>query len=52
VVVRSNPCGSQQIRIPARTPYRIDLSAVGTFQPSLADTRHLSAQVTFGFERR
>lgn len=52
VVVRSDPCGSQQIRIPARAPYRLDLTAVGTFQPSAADTRQLSAQVTFGFEPR
>jgi hypothetical protein len=52
VTVRSNPCDTRVIRIPARTPYRIDISAVGTFQPSQYDLRELSAQVTFGFEAR
>jgi hypothetical protein len=50
VTIRSNPCDTKTVRIPARTPYRIDVSAVGTFQPSQSDLRQLSAQVTFGFE--
>lgn len=50
VTVKSDPCTSNLVvKIPARTPYRIDLSADGTFQPSIYDPRHLSAQVTFGF---
>jgi hypothetical protein len=50
VLLRSTPCDTKTVRIPARAPYRIDLSAVGTFQPSEFDQRELSAQVTFGFE--
>ncbi|MFL5963546.1 MAG: hypothetical protein ACJ757_11720 [Gaiellaceae bacterium] len=50
VTIRSNPCDTQVVRIPARTPYRIDVSAVGTFQPSQYDLRQLSAQISFGFE--
>ncbi|HEY6962601.1 MAG TPA: hypothetical protein VI408_11985 [Gaiellaceae bacterium] len=50
VLLRSNPCETKTVRIPARAPYRIDLSAVGTFQPSEFDQRQLSAQVSFGFE--
>ena len=50
VLVRSDPCDTKTIRIPARAPYRIDVSAEGTFQPSEFDQRQLSAQVTFGFE--
>jgi hypothetical protein len=49
VTIHSKPCDTKVIRIPARTPYRIDVSAVGTFQPSQYDLRQLSAQVTFGF---
>ena len=41
---------TKTIKIPAQTPYRLDLSADGTFQPSQYDLRNLSAQVTFGFE--
>ena len=53
VTVRSNPCTSNLVvKIPAKTPYRIDLSAVGTFQPSQYDQRQLSAQVSFGFQPR
>jgi len=51
VTVRSNPCTANLVvRIPARTPYRIDVSAVGTFQPSQFDQRQLSTQITYGFE--
>jgi hypothetical protein len=50
VTIHSNPCDTKVVRIPARTPYRIDVSAVGTFQPSQYDLRELSAQVSFGFE--
>jgi hypothetical protein len=52
VTVRSKPCDTKVVRIAARTPYRIDISAVGTFQPSQYDLRELSAQVSFGFEGR
>jgi hypothetical protein len=38
------------VRIPVDGPYRIDLTANKTFQPSQYDLRELSAQVTFGFE--
>jgi hypothetical protein len=33
-----------------RAPFRIDVSAVGTFQPSPFDKRELSTQVGFAFE--
>jgi len=52
VTIRSTPCETKTVRIPARPPYRIDLSANRTFQPSQYDLRQLSAQVTFGFEPR
>jgi hypothetical protein len=50
VLLRSDPCETKIVRIPARPPYRIDITAVGTFQPSQYDQRQLSARVTFGFE--
>jgi hypothetical protein len=51
VVVRSDPCtAALVVKIPAQTPYRIDLAARGTFQPSEFDQRQLSAQVAFGFQ--
>ena len=50
VLLHSSPCETKTVRIPARAPYRIDLSAAGTFQPSQFDQRQLSAQVTFAFE--
>jgi hypothetical protein len=49
VVLRSNPCQRRSLRIPATTPFRIDVTAVGTFQPSQYDQRQLSAQVGFAF---
>ena len=49
VVLRSKPCDTRVIQIPVRTPFRIDVSAIGTFEPSLYDQRQLSAQVGFGF---
>lgn len=52
VTLRSNPCDTRVIRIPARAPYRIDVSAKGTFTPSTYDLRQLSAQVGFGFKPR
>jgi hypothetical protein len=52
LTLRSNPCETKVIRIPAVAPYRIDISARGTFQPSQYDLRELSAQVTFGFTPR
>ena len=50
VLLRSDPCMTKTFRIPARAPYRIDVTATRTFQPSQYDQRQLSAQVTFGFE--
>jgi len=52
VTVRSNPCQSTVVKIPVTTPFRLDVSARGTFQPSQYDLRQLSAQVGFGFQRR
>jgi hypothetical protein len=51
VVVRSDPCTqSLAVRIPVTGPFRIDVTASRTFQPSQFDQRELAAQVTFGFE--
>ena len=50
VVLRSNPCERKEVRIPVRPPFRIDVTARGTFQPSAYDLRQLSAQLGFGFE--
>jgi len=49
--VRSSPtpCRPQTIRFRTRTPFRIDVSAAGTFQASPSDLRQLSAQVDFGW---
>ena len=52
LTLRSNPCQAVPVRIPVRTPFRVDVSAVGTFQPSPSDQRQLSAQLAFGFERK
>jgi hypothetical protein len=49
VLIRSNPCDTKVFRFPVRPPFRIDLSASRTFQPSASDPRQLSAQVSFGF---
>jgi hypothetical protein len=51
-IVRSNPCDTTVVKIPARTPFRLDVIARGTFQPSQYDLRQLSAQVGFGFTPR
>jgi hypothetical protein len=40
------------VRIPVRLPFRIDVTATGTFQPSQYDPRQLSAQIGFGFSPR
>ncbi len=52
VTLHSTPCETKTIKIPARTPFRIDVSAVGTFQPSQYDQRELSAQITYSFVPR
>jgi hypothetical protein len=49
VLVRSNPCDTKMFHFRVRPPFRIDLSASRTFQPSQSDQRQLSAQVAFGF---
>jgi hypothetical protein len=50
VTLRSTPCQTKTLTFGVSTPFRIDLTAVGTFQPSQYDLRQLSAQVTFGFK--
>ena len=52
LTLRSTPCQTKVVRIPAVTPFRIDVTARGTFQPSQYDLRQLSAQVAFGFTPR
>jgi len=49
-LIRSNPCDTKVFHFRVRPPFRIDLSATRTFQPSESDRRELSAQVSFGFE--
>jgi hypothetical protein len=49
LTLHSNPCETRVVRIPAVPPFRIDITARGTFQPSQYDLRELSAQVAFGF---
>jgi hypothetical protein len=48
--IRSTPCDSKAVRIPVRPPFRIDVSANRTFQPSQYDPRQLSVLINFGFE--
>ena len=50
VTVRSKPCQAPVVRIPATPPFRIDVTADRTFQPSLADKRQLSVVAAFSFE--
>jgi hypothetical protein len=50
VTVRSNPCQAPVVRIPATPPFRVDVSADRTFQPSLSDKRQLSVVTAFAFE--
>jgi hypothetical protein len=52
LTLRSTPCQTKIVQIPAVTPFRIDVTARGTFQPSQYDLRQLSAQVAFGFAPR
>jgi hypothetical protein len=52
LVLRSDPCETKVVRIPARPPYRVDVTAGKTFQPSESDRRELSAQVSFAFVPR
>jgi hypothetical protein len=49
VLLRSTPCDTRAVQIPVRPPFRIDVTAVGTFQPSASDLRQLSAQIAFEF---
>ena len=48
--LRSTPCETKTIRIPVRPPFRVDVTANRTFQPSQYDLRQLSALVGFGFQ--
>jgi hypothetical protein len=50
--IHSTPCDSKAVRVPVRPPFRIDVSADRTFQPSPYDPRQLSVQIGFGFEPR
>jgi hypothetical protein len=50
VLLRSDPCETRVLRFTVSTPFRIDVTANRTFQPSQYDQRQLSAQVTFGFK--
>jgi hypothetical protein len=48
LVVRSNPCERGAVRLQARPPFRIDVSATGFFRP--ADGRTLSVQIGYAFK--
>jgi hypothetical protein len=50
LLVRSTPCDTKVLHFQVSPPFRIDVSASRTFQPSESDQRQLSAQVAFGFE--
>jgi hypothetical protein len=50
LTLRSNPCETKVVTFHARAPYRVDVTADGTFQPP-NDVRQLSAQVVFAFKR-
>ena len=52
ITIHSNPCETRVVKIRLTTPFRLDVSARGTFQPSQYDLRQLSAQVGFGFQPR
>ena len=49
--IHSTPCDVRSVRIPVRPPFRVDVSADRTFQPSQYDPRQLSVQISFGFDR-
>jgi hypothetical protein len=48
LVVRSNPCEGRHVRLRARPPFRIEVSATGFFEP--ADGRKLSVQIGYAFK--
>ncbi len=48
--IRSTPCDTRAIRVPVRPPFRVDVTADRTFQPSQYDPRQLSVQIGFGFQ--
>ena len=50
LVVRSNPCEQGAVRLQARPPFRVDVSATGFFRP--ADGRTLSVQIGYAFTPR
>jgi hypothetical protein len=50
VVLHSTPCQTLSVRLPVREPFRIDVTADRTFQPSPSDQRQLSAQIGFAFK--
>ncbi len=49
LLLHSNPCETRTLTFHTQTPFRIDVTAVGTFQASASDPRQLSAQVDFGW---
>jgi hypothetical protein len=49
-VVHSDPCETKVVRFAATPPFRVDVDAKGTFQPSQYDQRRLSVQIAYGFE--
>jgi hypothetical protein len=49
VTVHSQPCEAPVVRISAAPPFRVDVTADRTFQPSPTDQRGLSVQLGFAF---
>jgi hypothetical protein len=49
VTLHSTPCETKVVTFAVQPPYRIDVTAHGTFQPP-NDVRRLSAQVVFAFK--
>jgi hypothetical protein len=52
VTVRSTPCETIAVRIPARPPFVVETTANRTFQPSQYDRRNLSVTVNYRFVPR
>ncbi|MGZ4358092.1 MAG: ArnT family glycosyltransferase [Gaiellaceae bacterium] len=50
VTVHSQPCQAPVVRIPATPPFRVDVAADRTFQPSPTDRRELSVVIGFAFQ--
>jgi hypothetical protein len=50
LTVRSTPCQTTVVRIPARPPFVVETTADRTFQPSQFDRRDLSVTIGYRFE--